>query len=357
MSEDFNAISIIKIRSETVTVKRDLNHVMLMPCQSRIHTFVLHCLGISRVAHSFAFTFDMFQTSLSLHLLTIDPSLGRLDYDSLSDQALMEMLISGMQDKSKEIFQDGNGNFTDACDWNARDWEGPDVRCTNKRVVEIALWNFRFASKQFPFEFIPPLVTSFRFTFSRLCGTLHTPFLPTILEKFNVQNNDLNGSIDFKGLPRRLHFLSLSSNRFCGSLLLADLPDTMAMLDAQLNYFSGEIMLDSLPPTMEEILLGHNELTGPIHIQRLPNSMEIIDVRSNWLSGEFRLLALPPNLREIDISDNSLEERAVISGTTGDMFFKLVHSNIESVIDDKGGEHAWEESILSSRDSESDEDE
>ena len=38
-----------------------------------------------------------------LKLCCIDPALGRLDYDSLSDQALMEMLVDNLHPTQKKL--------------------------------------------------------------------------------------------------------------------------------------------------------------------------------------------------------------------------------------------------------------
>ena len=40
------------------------------------------------------------------YLLAVDPSLGRLDYESLPDQTLMEMLVEDLNSKTKEDIQD-----------------------------------------------------------------------------------------------------------------------------------------------------------------------------------------------------------------------------------------------------------
>ena len=37
--------------------------------------------------------------------LTVEPSLGRVDYSSMSDQTLVEMLIEGVHDKKKKEYQ------------------------------------------------------------------------------------------------------------------------------------------------------------------------------------------------------------------------------------------------------------
>ena len=51
-------------------------------------------------------------------LFTVDPALGRIYKDTLSDQALMEILIAGMDDCIKSLYQDESGNFTDFQQWN-----------------------------------------------------------------------------------------------------------------------------------------------------------------------------------------------------------------------------------------------
>ena len=64
-------------------------------------------------------------------LLSVDPSLGRLDYSLMSDQALMEMFIDGFDDKSQKQYQDDHRMFLDVCEW-------PSIKCDHdERVVEI----------------------------------------------------------------------------------------------------------------------------------------------------------------------------------------------------------------------------
>ena len=55
-------------------------------------------------------------------LVSVDPSLGRLDYSLLSDQTLMEMLIESFDDETKKKYQDGQGMYLDICEW-------PKIKC------------------------------------------------------------------------------------------------------------------------------------------------------------------------------------------------------------------------------------
>ena len=51
-------------------------------------------------------------------LLSVDPSLGRVDHSLLSDQTLMEMLFDGFDDKTKNKYKDNNGMYLDVCKWS-----------------------------------------------------------------------------------------------------------------------------------------------------------------------------------------------------------------------------------------------
>ena len=288
------------------------------------------------------------------HLLTIDPSLGRLDYDSLSDQALMEMLISGMTTEYKQVFQDENGHYVDVCDWKTFGFT--NIGCTDARVTAIKVATYAFNDAQFPFEFIPPLVQSFWMMDCNLHGTLNPSNLPQNILKFDVGGNALDGSIDCKGFPKSIESIILFENAFSGSLALSHLLDSVVSFEAPTNKLSGELTLDALPLSMEVLILSQNNFSGPIFIKKLPNGMNCLDLSRNSFSGEFRLLVLPPSLEKIDISENDMKEKEVLLSTYGDMHFELVHSSIELVVDEQGEKHPWEEKILDSRYSDSDED-
>ena len=275
-----------------------------------------------------------------LQILAINPALGRLDYDSLSDQALMEILIDGMNAKDKaELFQDQSGNFKDICDWSK-------LICSNDRVQEIRINFSKFNKKQFPFEFIPPLVTKFSMMGCNLHGTLDFSTLPQNFTRLVASSNKLHGTLNFKALPRALVTLYIESNEFTGRCALEELPDSLEFFDASGNKLSGEISFNSLPSAMETLNLSNNLLTGTISIAHLPASIRIIELDNNAFTGRFRLLALPDDLERIFITGNNLSGTAIISEAYGEMPFTLVHDSIKEVLDDKGEKHAWEETIV-----------
>ena len=63
--------------------------------------------------------------------LSVDPSLGRVDYNSLSDQTLMEMLIEGFDEETKRRYQDSHEMYLNVCELSC-------VVCDDdERVIEI----------------------------------------------------------------------------------------------------------------------------------------------------------------------------------------------------------------------------
>ena len=278
---------------------------------------------------------------LSFKLITADPSLGRLDYGSLPDQALMELLIEGMAEKQKKLLQDDQGNFKDACGWYMH-------KCTDDRVTHIHFYEREMSWKQFPFQFIPPLVESFFVALSLVSGTLDTAVLPPKLQIFDVSQNKLEGPLNFKAFPRELRDISVAWNSFHGSCALADLPDALVEFFASGNKLSGEISLNHLPSAMKTLVLNRNSLTGPVHIYKLPEAMSVIDLGHNALSGVFRLMAYPPEYVNIDA--NPMDGTVVLLHKAEEINFELNFDNIKAVVDEEGNTHPLQEDILKAND-------
>ena len=274
-----------------------------------------------------------------LQLLTIDPALGLLDYESLSDQALMEMLIDGMTAKDKAVFHDKNGNSKDVGEWRG-------IALSNDRVTEVAILYQEFSKKQFPFDLIPPLVTNFVVFDCNLHGLLDTSILLQNLSVINISFKNLHGTLNFKAIPRKMREMAISHNQFTGSCALDELPKSLKLFEASRNKFSGEISLNALPDAMDELNLRGNLLTGSITIETLPYFIRNIELDNNAFTGEFHLLTLPDDLEEISITGNNLCGTAIISEAYGKMPFDLVHNSLEKVYDTNGEKHEWEEQIV-----------
>ena len=269
-----------------------------------------------------------------------DPALGRLDYASLSDQALMEMLVDGMAEKDKNSFQDANGNYTDISTW-------PLVRLRNDHVVQMGFWTRNIGDRQFPFELIPPLVEHCALYQTSVNGTLDTKVLPRTLLRFDVTENKLHGELNFPAFPRGLKEIIICYNQFSGSCALHDLPDELVRFDAMSNNFGGEVALNDLPSTLERLFLKRNNLSGQIAIDRLPAPMQFLDLGENKFYGDFRMMVFPPDLRCVSLDDNhELSGTAVLRSSTEEMRYELDIDWPKAIIDENGDEHPWKEEIV-----------
>ena len=281
-----------------------------------------------------------------LQLFAADPALGRLDADSLSDQALMEMLVDGMKDPSKKKLQDDKGNYKDVSEWASSG--SVQVVFVDDRVTQIEFKWMAYTDKQFPFAFIPPLVTSFSLIGCSLHGTLETAVLPQNLLHLNVRTNKLHGPLNFKGFPRKLQILSIGGNCFSGNCALGELPSTLVRFAANDNYFEGELSLNDLPEALESLEVARNQLSGSLEILRLPQGLRVMQLQENNFWGDLRLLALPPSLRGVNVGENELSGRAVLLGVQSykSMHFDLLYDFVTTVLDEGGRRHAWEGNII-----------
>ena len=274
-----------------------------------------------------------------LLFISADPALGRLDYASLSDQALMEMLIVHMDDDQKGQFQDKNGHFKDITEWR-------DIRCKEDSVKEISFYNCRFSSERFPFELIPPRVKEVFIFFSNLHGTINAALLPLSLISFKVKYNKLHGSLYLSALPRGLEFLDVAGNQLSGSLALSDLPDALIEFLACGNQFSGGIELNDLPPAMETLDLGSNSLTGSISIERLPEPIGCITLSDNAFEGDIHLSDHNFDGVWVNIGKNSWSGTLVLPRSAAAMSLGIGGHYITAVVDEKGERHALEKKIM-----------
>ena len=130
-------------------------------------------------------------------LLAVDSSLGRVDYSSLSDQTLMEILIDGFDDETTKRYRDEDGMFIDVCDWEC-------ITCdADKRVVGINLEDDAIGS--FQLSHIPPKVRILHLANCRITGEIDFKQISEALREFNLNDNQLTGSADVAHLPETMN--------------------------------------------------------------------------------------------------------------------------------------------------------
>ncbi|KNH05349.1 hypothetical protein XU18_3615 [Perkinsela sp. CCAP 1560/4] len=129
----------------------------------------------------------------------VDPSLGRVDLESLPQQALMEMVIEGITNKEKIC-----GDADEPKD--IKEWKG--VTIEDGQVVEIA-WHLFWLEGSVHFEWLPSSVREVMVTENYLTDTLDLESLPTAMENLFLGFNASTGSIDLGSCRKEANPLPL----------------------------------------------------------------------------------------------------------------------------------------------------
>ena len=241
-------------------------------------------------------------------LLSVDPSLGRVDYSLMSDQTLMEMLIEGFGDETKKDYKDGEGMYLDVCEWSG-------IKCDdNERVIEIDIVK------------------------DDLSGSLELCYFPPKVNMVTISprsKSNMTGSVDLTQLPEGLQVLDLRNNNLTGEIDLTQLPDRMNFLNLSNNQLTGEINLKQLPSCMRELHLNNNHLTGEIDLTRLPDGMTELSLEKNRFSGSFIVKRFPPEITTINALGSQFNAVAVVHSKTR-AIINLKGSGVTSVVDENG---------------------
>ena len=257
----------------------------------------------------------------TLKLFTLDPSLGRLDYASLSDQARMELMVERMPDR--EFFQDDNGAYKDVCDWRG-------VSCDfDGNVQDIWISIYDRSKGSIDLSYIPPHVTTMSLT-------------------WGVTGLQTQASIDVQMLPERLAQCIIQLQQMVGTVDMTALPATLTNFIISGNKCTGSFVLTSLPPGIENIHARGNLLLGSLNFSSLPDKLVEIQLDKNRFSGEFRIEKFPRALNRLTVSQNRLIGEAVIQKGKKfwDIMFSIDENFISSVVDPAGKKHSWQARIL-----------
>ena len=266
-------------------------------------------------------------------LLTLDPSLGRVDYRLLSDQTLMEMLFCGFDDESNKEFQDNDGMYLEVCGW-------PGVKCDDdQRVIEIYI-DSKNLSGSLELFYIPPKVKRLNISSwcrSQLAGSVDLAHLPNGIESLDLNYNQLTGEINLTQLPDEMELLYLNNNQLAGQVDLTHLANGIKRLFLNDNQLTGEIDLTHLPYGILFLSLENNQLMGQIDLTHLPEAMTYLYLQNNQLSGSLVIKKLPLWVNVIDVRGNHFNAIAVFDSKTR-AHIDLKGSGVTSVVDENGRE-------------------
>ena len=277
-------------------------------------------------------------------LILVDPHLGRLDYDSLSDQARMEILVDGLTEPSKHRYQDEHGAYLDVCDWV---WSIRVVTCDTNGVVTGVLFPYKWMSGSLNMAFIPPHVRSFIAWDSSLIGTVDTRLLPEDLQKIHI-GFGFYGTFDMAYLPRKFISLEIFKNSFHGELNLSNLPLRMKLINANTNKFSGSVDLSNMPSTLEYLWIQENNLSGSLCLSSLPAALISLKLNNNAFSGGIEIVNIPVSLVLIDVATNDLRGRVILQDNVNGnkVTIRLWENRIDQVVTEEGKVHRFANRIL-----------
>ena len=278
-------------------------------------------------------------------------TLGRLNYDDISDQTRMEILIERVLPSSKRTLQDEHGAYLDVCEWKFTECDASDnvtlVRLNGDATNLKAVINF---------SYIPPYVKHFEACWKALEGTIETSELPAVLEELHLWGNMLTGTLDMTALPRGLKEMNAAENLFTGSCDLRALPPALVVLLLNENNFRGSLHLDCLPDTLVDLHLSENRFEGSVCLSKLPASLRMLSIMENILDGKFRLVNAPLGI-SVDASRNFFESPAIVQKNISAVY--LGGNCTFDVRDEDGNTHSNEEaiSLIGEYDDEDDDDE
>ena len=278
-------------------------------------------------------------------LLFVDPHLGRLDYNSLSDQACMEILVDGLKKSSKRQFQDEHRAYLDVCEWRSMFQRA--VTCNADGLVTRVHFRYQM-NGSVNMAFIPPHVRSFSAYWNKnLIGTVDTRLLPQALEKIYI-GFGFYGTFDMAALPRRLISLEIYQNSFQGRLDPSNLPPRLKRIDAHKNQFSGSVELSNMPSTLEYLWIQKNNLSGSLCLSSLPAALISIKLNNNAFSGGIEVTNLPVSLVLIDVATNDLRGRVILQDKVNGnkVTIRLWENRIDQVVTEEGKVHRFANRIL-----------
>ena len=117
-------------------------------------------------------------------VFTVDPTLGRLDFSLLSDQARMEMVFAEVarEELATNMHVDEHGEFTDVCAWKGVTCDGGD------HVTALSFFLY-CADGTLSLAYLPPSIVNFTLSGNchtqkkKLYGRLRTADLPPKVEE------------------------------------------------------------------------------------------------------------------------------------------------------------------------------
>ena len=262
-------------------------------------------------------------------LLCTDTGLARIELGALPDQTRIELLVNGLDARSKEIFIDSNGDYLDIRKW-------PGVKCGNEgNIVELHIWLHHLtASGSVSLDFLPTDLKSFIITdpstrneYCEVRGMVETSRLPSGLQMFSAENMRLSSTLDLPALPRRVKHFSVRGNQLFGGLVFSGAPQCLEHLSLSRNAFTGTLCTGDLPRSLRNFYISENKMTGSLDMTKLPQGLIMFGASGNNFCGTLNLSHLPPYIQDCYMSGNAFQ---------GEISFNNLPNSMNSLILEAG---------------------
>ena len=281
----------------------------------------------------------------------VTDGIHRLEYSSMSDQELMEILFAGLSDKYLENRKDPNGTYRDVCEWHK------NIKCdADKCVVSIVC---EIYDVKLPLDYLPPKLEVFSLLNEtgwcefydderdfKCEGTLDIARLPSNIRVFDIGNNYFKGSLELAQMPPKLVDFVVRRNDFIGSCDLTHLSANLARCDLSWNRFCGSISLEILPSSLITLALHHNKFSGELNLACLPERLGTLSISNNTFLGSF-VLDQRNSPIHIDAHSNSFSGTAVIvSCADVHVFLGNQKGQDPVILDENGDDHERKSAFL-----------
>ena len=275
-------------------------------------------------------------------LLTfIDESaLGRLDYATMNQQALMECVVAQFSEKSLGDFRDVHSSFLELEKWEgvecdadghvrSIDWfktEGTiNLQWLPQTLQSLSLTKAKGLFGCFECSLLPRSLQILDLNDAMLSGTFSFEHLPRAMRSISIHNTNINGALSLQNIPENMHTVEFQGNAFenldfqCHSHTLSELsalqcalkgtlrfhnsPPALERLDLQSNFLEGTLCFIGAAPSINLMYLNNNAFCGPLHVEDLPAGLQFFDISVNTFSELGITGDLPENLDSFEANE------------------------------------------------------
>ena len=278
----------------------------------------------------------------------IDPYLGRLEPVNMSQQALMECLVTNLDKHTRMHFCDQNDNFIDFQQWVGVGWNideqvikiewallrgTMDLQWLPQTVREVRIESCSHLHCKVDFTIFPPALRVFHLEGQYITGNIHLHALPMNLEEIRMKFCSLEGTIKLESIPQSLELLYIENNNTAiseidlksnsetlreiqifyglveGTLDFVDSPPRLVYINLSMNDIGGTLRFTGLAQSVKKLILNGNLFCGELDLAELPHSLESLHLHANNFSQLMQNTSLPGNLKTLHL------ERCSMSGT------------------------------------------